>query len=112
MTLEAQRQIEQERARTKAALVRVNNPNPNLIFQDPGTVVAALQLERDITTARQAEAAVKTSGVGRRGKSKGTTITPQPYHPKVVSRQTAFERVWKLQDITSTPTTTTICSSL
>ena len=96
--LEAQRQIEEERARTKAALVRVNNPDPNLIFQDPDTILATMQLEQEITAARQAEAAVKASG-GRRGKGKGTTITPQAYPPEAVLPQAAFEHVWKLQDM-------------
>ena len=73
--LEAQRQIEEERARTKAALVRVNNPDPNLIFQDPDTILATMQLEQEITAARQAEAVVKASG-GKRGKGKEKAITP------------------------------------
>ena len=96
--LEAQRQIEEERARTKAALVRVNNPNPNLIFQDPDTILAAMQLEEEITAARQAEAAMKASS-GKRGKGKEKAITPQAYPPEAVSQQAAFEHVWKLQDM-------------
>ena len=41
---------------------------------------------------------MKASG-GRRGKGKGTTITPQAYPPEAVLPQAAFEHVWKLQDM-------------
>ena len=100
--LEAFKQIEQERARAKAALVRVNNPDPNLIFQDPDSVLAAMQLERELTESRQAEAASKASGKQGTGKGKRTAntdrlATPQASYPLVL-QQRAYEGVWKLQD--------------